>query len=182
VDVRGPDAELILKCRSGEAGAWDALVDRYAGYVFAIAGRGYRLSAADSEDVFQEVFARLYEHLDELRDPTALRSWIGQTSRRLAIDRIRAERRERPVTGDGEIADKLESPDSLADVDLALDVRAALDSLSARCREVLIRFFIKDESYRTIADALAIPPGTIASRISRCLGTLREILAAEEAA
>ena len=53
-------------------------------------------------------------------------------------------------------------------------MRAALGSLSDECQEVLDRFFCRDESYRTIGDELGIPSGTIASRISRCLGKLRE--------
>jgi DNA-directed RNA polymerase specialized sigma24 family protein len=49
-----------------------------------------------------------------------------------------------------------------------------MSALSEPCREVLDRFFARDESYRTIGEALEIPSGTIASRISRCLGQLRE--------
>jgi DNA-directed RNA polymerase specialized sigma24 family protein len=41
---------------------------------------------------------------------------------------------------------------------------------------MLDRFFVRDESYRTIGEQLDLPPGTIASRISRCLGKLREEL------
>jgi DNA-directed RNA polymerase specialized sigma24 family protein len=41
---------------------------------------------------------------------------------------------------------------------------------------VLDRFFARDESYRVIGEALDLPAGTIASRISRCLGKLREKL------
>jgi len=52
----------------------------------------------------------------------------------------------------------------------------APDALSADCREILDRFFARDESYRTIGEALELPAGTIASRISRCLGKLREKL------
>jgi len=52
-------------------------------------------------------------------------------------------------------------------------VRAALDAVGDPCREILDRFFCRDESYRTIGDALALPAGTIASRISRCLDKLR---------
>jgi RNA polymerase sigma factor (sigma-70 family) len=62
-------------------------------------------------------------------------------------------------------------------LDEAFAVRQALAGLPEECREVLDRFFCRDESYRTIADALGIPSGTIASRISRCLGRLREALA-----
>jgi DNA-directed RNA polymerase specialized sigma24 family protein len=48
-----------------------------------------------------------------------------------------------------------------------------MKSLPDHCAEILDRFFARDESYRTIAEAMDIPSGTIASRISRCLGRLR---------
>jgi DNA-directed RNA polymerase specialized sigma24 family protein len=44
------------------------------------------------------------------------------------------------------------------------------------CREILDRFFCRDESYHTIGDILGIPAGTIASRISRCLDKVRSEL------
>ena len=50
----------------------------------------------------------------------------------------------------------------------------ALRTLSADCREILDRFFCRDQSYNTIGELLDLPPGTIASRISRCLGKLRQ--------
>ena len=53
-------------------------------------------------------------------------------------------------------------------------MREALDELGDPCRELLDRFFARDESYRTIGDELDIPQGTIASRISRCLDKLRK--------
>ena len=55
-------------------------------------------------------------------------------------------------------------------------MRAALAELPEHCSEILDRFFARDESYATIGAALEIPQGTIASRISRCLGKLREKL------
>src|SRR2546430_66214 len=58
----------------------------------------------------------------------------------------------------------------------ALTVHEALAATPEHCREILDRFFARDESYRTIGEALDLPAGTIASRISRCLGRLRELL------
>ena len=58
----------------------------------------------------------------------------------------------------------------------ALTVHEALAETPEHCREILDRFFARDESYRTIGDALELPAGTIASRISRCLARLRELL------
>ena len=63
-----------------------------------------------------------------------------------------------------------------AALDGALTVHQALATLSSNCREILDRFFARDESYRTIGDALDLPAGTIASRISRCLVKLRTAL------
>ena len=62
---------------------------------------------------------------------------------------------------------------AIAKLDEALVVHEALATLPDNCREILDRFFARDESYRHIGDALDLPAGTIASRISRCLVKLR---------
>ena len=168
------DRELVARCRAGDQEAWAELVERFSRYVYAISVQAFRLPESDAEDVFQEVFARAYQHLDKLRDDSAVRPWLGQLTRRLCIDRLRANARERPV-----VDEELEpgtADDTLAMLDEALSVHEALAATPEHCREVLDRFFAKDESYRTIGQALDLPPGTIASRISRCLGRLRELL------
>ena len=63
--------------------------------------------------------------------------------------------------------------DELDGIDEALAVHEAMKQLPEHCAEILDRFFARDESYRAIGEALDIPPGTIASRISRCLRKLR---------
>jgi RNA polymerase sigma factor (sigma-70 family) len=170
VDTRS-DASLVSACLAGDESAWNELVDRFSRYVYAIATQAFRLGADDAEDVFQEVFTRIYDRLGTLRDPDALRPWIAQLTRRECIDKLRAGQREAPVD---EVPEQAE--DLLDRIEEAFDVHAALDSLPGECREVLDRFFCRDESYRTIGDQLGLPSGTIASRISRCLARLRERL------
>ena len=165
------DAQLVARCRAGDQEAWVVLVDRYARYVHAIVVRVYRLDSHDAEDVFQEVFARAFERLDTLRDGDALRAWIAQTARNCAVDTLRRSGRELPVD---EVPEDVE--DGVARLDEALTVHAALDRLSVECHEILDRFFCRDESYRTIGADLDLPPGTIASRIARCLSRLRDVL------
>jgi RNA polymerase sigma-70 factor (ECF subfamily) len=167
-----PDAELVRHCREGDAGAWNELVERYSRYVYAIAVRGFRFSDEDAEDVFQDVFTRIYTRLDSLRDDSALRPWIAQLTRRRCLDVLASKGRE---TSTEEVVEPEESAD-LADVEEAFAVREALAELSDTCQEILDRFFARDQSYRTIADELEIPSGTIASRIARCLGKLRSQL------
>lgn len=168
------DTELVARCRSGDQQAWAELVERFSRYVYAISVQAYRLSEADAEDVFQEVFTRAYQHLDGLRDDSALRPWLGQLTRRLCIDHLRASAREKPVAE--EELEPLEAEETIALLDEALTVHDALAGVPEHCREILDRFFARDESYRTIGEALDLPAGTIASRISRCLARLRDLL------
>lgn len=167
-----PDARLVARCRRGDQEAWRELVNRFSRYVYAICSQAYRLRREDAEDVFQEVFARTYEHLDRLRDDEAIRPWIGQLTRRLCIDRLRAGSREE-LTEDPESG---EADETIERLDEALAVHEAMGGLPEHCQEILDRFFARDESYQTIAGELEIPSGTIASRISRCLAKLRELL------
>jgi RNA polymerase sigma factor (sigma-70 family) len=153
-------------------------VERFSRYVYAIASQAYRLADHDADDVFQEVFARTYEHLGRLRDDEAIRPWIGQLTRRLAIDRLRACSREQPEADTLDVVQCSEEPE-LERIEVALAVRAAMATLPEHCQEILDRFFAQEQSYQEISTALGIPMGTIASRISRCLTKLRERLEAE---
>ena len=164
------DAQLVSRCRAGDPEAWNEFVERFSRYVYAICGRGFRLAQHDAEDVFQEVFARAYERLPELRSDDAVRPWLAQLTRRLCIDRLRLNARDTPSEAE---PDEREVDDMLSQLDDAMSVRAALDKVGDPCREILDRFFCRDESYRTIGDVLGIPAGTIASRISRCLDKVR---------
>src|SRR5512144_288454 len=131
--VTASDSEVVRACRAGEDAAWRELVSRFSRYVFAIA-RAHRLDEADAEDVFQETFTRIYEHLGRLRDDDAVRPWIGQLTRRLCIDKLRAAARD-PVPDDGEERGALDR--RLETVDEAVSVREAMRTLSADCRDIL---------------------------------------------
>ncbi len=172
------DAAVLARCRAGDEAAWSELVERYSRYVYAIAVQAFRLSPADADDVFQECFVRVYERLGTLRDDDAFRPWLAQLTRRLCIDRLRSGARN------GELDEEtvaVAAEDELDRLEEALEVREALETLSEDCRQILDRFFTRDQSYRAIGEALDLPPGTIASRISRCLGRLRTRLEGRKA-
>jgi RNA polymerase sigma factor (sigma-70 family) len=163
-----PVIDLVMRPRNNDKQAWDALVERYAPLIWSICRR-YGLSGADADDVGQTVWLHLVDQLDRLRDPAALRPWIAQLTRRTCLDRLRAGSREVPE----EDIEPEGFDEQLEALDEALAVRHALEGVGEMCREMLDRFFARDESYRTIGEALELPAGTIASRISRCLDKLR---------
>jgi RNA polymerase sigma factor (sigma-70 family) len=170
------DAQLVAACRNGDDDAWRAVVDRYSRYVYAITVQAFRLPEPDADDVFQEVFARAYEHLGKLRDDSALRPWLAQLTRRLCIDTLRSGSREQPA---GEVGEPDSVDDVIEQLDETLSIHAAMRSLPDHCAEILDRFFARDESYRMIGEAMELPSGTVASRISRCLTRLRGELEGE---
>jgi RNA polymerase sigma-70 factor (ECF subfamily) len=166
---RASNGTLVRRCREhDDPDAWAELVRRHAACVYAIAGRGFGFTRLEAEDVFQETFARTYEHLANVREPEAISGYIRQMARRLCIDRqaARATMGEVPV----DAADALTVEDStLAKVAL----QQAVGRLPDANREVIERFFLEDQSYHTISLALEIPYGTIGSRIARGLRRLR---------
>jgi RNA polymerase sigma factor (sigma-70 family) len=166
------DESIVARCREGDSQAWNELVERFSRYVYAICISGFRLTREDAEDVFQDVFAKTYMNLDKLRDDAAIRPWIAQLTRRACIDHLRSTK----TTADEEVADIPDPADTLAELERALDVHDAMRRLGEACNEILDRFFTQDESYATISEALDIAPGTIASRISRCLEKLRQVM------
>jgi len=170
------DADLIAACRLGDDAAWEELVERFSPFVYGIAARGYGLGHTEAEGVFQEVFARTYEHLRRVGDEPSLRQWIGQLAHRLSADRLRG-------TGGVPAIGPVDPPGVEEVLDRfreALDARDALAGLPEDCREILERFFCRDESYTTIATALNVLPGEVATRISRSLTLLSELLEGRE--
>src|SRR5437763_507686 len=144
--VEQTDAQLVSRCREGDAAAWNEFVERFSRYVYAICGRGFRLAQHDAEDVFQEVFARAFEKLPELRSDEAVRPWLAMLTRRLCIDKLRLLARDTTSEAD---PDEEEGGDVLAQLDDARAVRAALDSVGDPCREMLDRLFCAGSSGRS---------------------------------
>lgn len=163
---------LVERCRRGDPDAWRELVERHSRYVYAILVRGYRLPPSEAEDLFQDVFTRVFERLDTLRDDDALVAWIGRLTRSLCIDHLRRQRETH------QLSDQLvgEADRELEQIELALTVRQAMLGLSEACGEIIDRFFCREQPYAQIADELGIPSGTVASRISRCLERLRSTI------
>jgi RNA polymerase sigma-70 factor (ECF subfamily) len=169
--------DLVIRCRAGDREAWATVVRNHAGLVNGVLRGAYRLPPHDAEDAFQEVFTRLYLRLGDLREDRALPGWIAQVTRNVALDVIRGRRRE---VAAGVESDEVAPDEPYEAVLDAMSVRQTLSRLPEQQREMLERFFVQDQSYRTIAEELSIPAGTIASRISRALAMLRDELMEEK--
>lgn len=85
------DAELVLRCRAREMGAFEVLYRRHAASAMALAVR-IQGSAADVEDIVHDAFVRSHDHLHTLENGSAFRAWLGSIVVRLVRTRLRRRR------------------------------------------------------------------------------------------
>jgi RNA polymerase sigma factor (sigma-70 family) len=91
----GAVAHLVELAAAGDERAWRALVDEFAGVVWAVT-RAHRLDHADAADVVQATFVRLVEHLGRLQQPDQVGAWLATTARRECLLVLRQRKRVVP--------------------------------------------------------------------------------------
>lgn len=171
---------LIGRARLGDQVAWDELVDRFSGLLWAIA-RSHRLESQAAADCVQATWLRLVESLDRIDQPEALPGWLLTTCRREALRVLQPHRREL-LNRDEEPRDLPDERADEIDVHLLTHERdtvlwRAFTGLGARCRQ-LLRILMADNAppYAVVATELGMPIGSIGPTRARCLTQLRGLL------
>jgi len=129
-------------------------------------------TAADADDLLQEVFVRIQQRLPDLRDPAKLQGWVYRIARNTIIDHHRKRRPESPL--DFEIA--TDDPAGQSAVDLTPALRRFLAALPATYREPLVRHAFQGEALPEVAAALGLSLTATKSRVRRARLLLREML------
>lgn len=173
------DRSLLAQVARGESRALEVLHSRHVSLAKALAFRVLR-DAALAEDAAQEAFVALWRTADAY-DPgkASVRSWICLLAHRRAVDLARREARRRLADGHAGEVD-LDSYTAEDVVLLRFDrkrVRAALDRLSHRNRELLELSYYGGLTQTQLAKRFEIPLGTVKSRTSHALALLRVELA-----
>jgi RNA polymerase sigma factor (sigma-70 family) len=170
---------LLAAAARGDRAAWEEIVDRFAGLVWATA-RAHRLSRDDAADVAQTTWLRLVENLDRIQQPERLGAWLATTARRESLRKLRLGARERP----SDEPDLFETPaDNPIDRDLLQSERdgalwEAFSRLSERCKTLLRMLVAEQEpSYEEISAALEMPVGSVGPTRMRCLDRLQQRVA-----
>lgn len=151
----------------------NALVSEHHAAVYRYA---YRLTGSvhDAEDLTQQAFLVAREKLDQVRDARHVRGWLCAVLRNCYLRTFR-QQTPTPAATLGLNLDGFaeEADDSPIDSE---QLQLALLQLPGDFRLVLLMFYFEQLSYREIADALAVPLGTVMSRLSRAKSCLRTLL------
>jgi RNA polymerase sigma-70 factor (ECF subfamily) len=175
------DAELIERCLRKDNAAWEAVVVRYRRKVFHIA---YKFTGRhdEAEDLQQEIFLKVFRALDKFHRDADFSTWLSSVARNYCIDRYRASKREKEVLVEDALAYDLAPAASgnpyraLEDKDRSSLVRRGLDQLPGKLREAVILRDLQGLSYQEMALRLALPEGTVKSRINRGREELARLL------
>ena len=130
----------------------------------------------DAEDVAQEAFAKAYTSFHTLRDRDRFRAWLVRMTWRLAIDRLRADRRR---SAHEQAVDSAPEPGVDADVEARerhVHLWAAIDSLPESLRLVTILAAIEGHDMKEVSRLLRVPTGTIKWRLFMARKKLQEKL------
>ena len=191
----GDDEEepLLVRCRQGEAAAWDELFEAHyaavARFVFQLASDFTR---EDVEEICQETFLTVIKNLRTFQAECRFQTWLFRIAANQAHDyreRLHAQKRgggrtplslaaQDPETGlSWDPPSAAPGPDDqlLAAEKLAL-VSRAVNQLDPPCRELIELRYFGELSYEEIGNTMKLHTKTVSSRLSRCLDRLEQLL------
>jgi RNA polymerase sigma factor (sigma-70 family) len=167
--------------RNGRPEALGELVEMLTPVLWQVA-RAHGCAPHAAEDVVQEVWLRLVDHADDIREPLAVLGWLIVAVKREAWRHGRVSRRDSyDESGTVDPGETTEDPETLAILtERQRTLWAAVGGLPDRCR-VLLRLvaFVDRPDYDQVSAALGMPRGSIGPTRGRCLDKLRRTLAAD---
>lgn len=177
-----PDQRDIRRFLDGDVTGFEALVERYRHRAYGMA-LGLVGNHDDAMDAAQKAFIRIHRSLPRFRLGEPFFPWFYRIVRNTALNQRRDETRHRgdcPLEWVTEPA-LLPSPLQAAEAEeLRVRLWAAVETLSDELREVFLLYTFQGMKYRDIAELLAIPLGTVMSRLYGARRRIRHHLGEKE--
>ncbi len=188
----GTEAELLARCRHGDASAWDELFDRhYAPAMRFVFTLGHDFTTEDAEEICQEAFLSVIRNLDSFHGKSQFQTWFFRIAANKARDH--RERRVAAKRGGGQTTLSLQAEDpetgltidppasapgpdgALLRVEQAALLHQALNQIGEPCREIIELRYFGDLSYEELSAELELNIKTVSSRLSKCLDRLGDV-------
>jgi RNA polymerase sigma-70 factor (ECF subfamily) len=172
------DADLLLAAARHDQAAFREIISRHYAAVYRVV---WRLTGghADSEDIAQEAFLRLWNNPGQLRDGGALKGWLMRVAGNLAMDRFRA----RPTQALDAVDEPVDGRASAEDQHMQVWARTRIDQAVARLPErqrlALTLVHFEQMSNVAAADVLEVSVDALESLLARARRALKTELAAD---
>jgi RNA polymerase sigma-70 factor, ECF subfamily len=156
--VQEPEPDVVRAAAAGDLAAFEWLVRCYQAHVWRFL-RHLLGDGALAEDVTQETFLRVYQHLPSFAWRSSFSTWVFQVARNAGLDALRSRRRH------DRLLQALPPPRPEAAPDARAEAWAAVAALSPKLREALLLVEVFGFTYREAARVLRVPDGTVKSRV-----------------
>jgi RNA polymerase sigma-70 factor (ECF subfamily) len=156
--VQEPEPDVVRAAMAGDLAAFEWLVRCYQVHVWRFL-RHLLGDGALAEDVTQETFLRVYQHLPTFAWRSKFSTWVFRVARNAGIDALRSRRRH------DQLLHVLPQPQPQPAPDARAEARAAGAPLSPKLREALLLVEVLGFTYREAAQVLRVPDGTVKSRV-----------------
>lgn len=171
------DEKALLKMRQKDSDGLRALMDKYIPYISSIVW-GFlhsSMTAEDAEEVVSDVFFTAWNQAEQI-EPEKVKAWLGSVARHKALNKLRQIGQTLPLE-----EDVLELPDGssfdmLEKEERSQILREAIDSLSAKDRQIFLRHYYYGQSIKDISREMRIPENTVKTRLRRGRQKLKEYL------
>jgi len=174
------DRDIVHRCRRGDVGAFEEMYKRYGSRLYTVA---YRItgSAADAEDLVQDIFLQVYRRLDSFRGEAALGTWLHRLAVNACLDFVRSKQgRRQRLTDTAEDLDALQAPaagpwrpDAALD---RMDLERAISRLPPSYRRAFLLHDVEGLEHHEVGEALGIAEGTSKSLVFKARTRLRRLL------
>jgi RNA polymerase sigma-70 factor (ECF subfamily) len=171
------DADLVAAAQAGDRAAMEALLRRHQPRIHAVCRR-LAGNDADADDAAQEALLAVVRGIGRFDGRSSVGTWIYRIATNATFDELR-RRGRRPTPAEPELHDTPATLTPIDDTAQRLDVDAALLQLPLDFRAAVVLRDLCGLDYAEIAEVLAIPAGTVRSRISRARAALAPLLPAE---
>jgi RNA polymerase sigma-70 factor (ECF subfamily) len=177
--LRDDDDALVDRAAGGDRRALESLLDRHADRIHALCRR-IVTDPQDALDATQEAMIAVARGIRRFDGRSAFTTWLYRVATNAALDELRRSRR-RPLATDTALIDRAAPGPAVEDrVGARIDVDVALRAIPEEFRVAVVLRDLCDLDYAEIAEILAVPPGTVRSRIARGRAALAEQLGNRE--
>ncbi len=177
-DIRREEL-LVVRCQLGERDAFEELIRTWSGPLLSHLRRV--AGTAVAEDLAQDVWIKVLRGIAGLREGARLKPWLLRIAHNVLMDhlRLRYAQSEVPVAADDIAAGDVAADGPNVREEMLSFLESRLAALPLPEREVLTLFYLEDLTLAEIAKILAIPEGTVKSRLFRARRQLRASMSAQ---
>jgi RNA polymerase sigma-70 factor, ECF subfamily len=173
------ERELVERCRRGDEGAFEELIEGYKNLVFALIARTVQ-DRSRAEDLAQDVFLRIHRGLPYFRGEARLSTWIYRIVANVCVQ----ERGQQAAAGStvsfdddrASVRTPAVADRRFSDLELRDRLEKAIAQLPAQQRLLVAAHYLQGVRYEDLAEALRMPLGTVKTHLFRAKQQLRRLL------